>query len=168
MAWLRTRNTAQDAATKHRGSTNAKHDANRTRLTAPCLHVACAALCDRRRRLARRLRNSETRTEWLDPKKAPSRGSPGAFSDLQGAFPKIRKLTGCPTRGGLFRIKSIGPQRKLESDFELPSRRRPTGQSRAPSRQGNDEVRLVGCCWRRVRLASCFAFVGPRCLVVAS
>jgi hypothetical protein len=113
MAWLRTRNTAQDAATKHRGSTNAKHDANRTRLTAPCLHVACAALCDRRRRLARRLRNSETRTEWLDPKKAPSRGSPGAFSDLQGAFPKIRKLTGCPTRGGLFRIKSMCPQRKL-------------------------------------------------------
>jgi len=123
--------------------------------------------------LERRLRNSETRTEWLDPKKASSRGSPGEFSDLQGAFPKIRKLTGCPTRGAFFRIKSIGQKktRKRLRTFKSP-RRRPTGKShshrdRETMMCGLSGDRGAGCGWRQVSRLSLFGWGVLSCVTSA-
>ena len=104
MAWLRTRNTAQDAATKQRGSTNAKHDANRTRLAAPCLHVACAALCDRRRRFGTatsKFGDEDRGPNGLIRKRPPLVGNPVRFRIFRVPFRRSENSPGDP-RGGAF------------------------------------------------------------------
>ena len=101
MAWLRTLNTAQDAATKQRWSTNAKPDANRTWLANstrrasphrfPVANVHGTETATWKFEVASEF---SLRTNGLDPKKAPPRGSPGQFSDLRKGTLKIRKRTG--------------------------------------------------------------------------
>ena len=86
------------------------------------------------------------RTNGLDPKKDPARGSPGQFSDLRKGTLKIRKLTGCPTRGGLFRIKPFGPCLRISKS---PSQTDAVGLTAWHMARAN-KVRLTGCGWRHV------------------
>ena len=147
MAWLRSRNTAQDAAT----TTNAKPDANRTWLANstrrasphrfPVANVHGTETATWKFEVA-----SEFSLNGLDPKKAPPRGSPGQFSDLRKGTLKIRKLTGCPTRGGLFRIKPFGPCLRISKS---PSQTDAVGLTAWHMARAN-KVRLTGCGWRHV------------------
>jgi len=82
----------------------------------------------------------------LDPKKAPACGTPGEFSDLRKGTLKIRKLTGLPTRGGLFRIKPFGPRLRIsKSPFQTDA----VGHTERHMPHAN-KVRLTGCGWRHV------------------
>ena len=111
--------------------------------------------------LERRLRNSETRTEWLDPKKAPSVGNPVSFRIFRVPFRRSENAPGYPREGAFFGSSHsvLGPRLRIsKSPFQtdavgLTARHMPTREQVLPI---------------RVLLSSGFAFTDPRFSVGAS
>ena len=125
---------------------NAKHEAYRTRRAAPCLHVG---MCDAVRPTAS-VWNGDFEIRRRGPnglirKRPPLVGHPVSFRIFRVPFRRSENAPGYPREEAFFGSSPCVRKENCSNDFELPSRGRPTCRSCAHSRQGNDEVRLVGC-----------------------